>query len=288
VRKILLLLGALAFPVQAGFVGNTAIMYPAAGGAFSPEDPTSATLIGWFDADDSGTIWTTSARTANVTSNLDPVGAWDDKSATSPDLSVSINNPNRPEYQTNVHNSKPGISFVAGDTNQLENLSYTLSLSGVSIFFVYEHVTQVDNGRLMVLHDGGTNDYDSPDSIMIQQTESWEGNLVRAYNDSALVVDSSTLSNTTVYLLQFDYQFTGSPAGEMFVDGTSTSTDTTGGPNATADPTEIYIGVGQEGGDVAWSTINILEILIYDAVVSGADQTDIETYIDDKWAIAGL
>jgi len=41
VRKILLLLGALAFPVQAGFVGNTAIMYPpAAAGGITIESKT--------------------------------------------------------------------------------------------------------------------------------------------------------------------------------------------------------------------------------------------------------
>ncbi len=265
------------------------------GGAFTPESPTSATLVGWFDADDSSTLWTTSARTTNVSSNLDPVGAWDDKSASSPSLSViQATTGARPEYQTSVQNSKPGVSFVAASGEWLEASGFTLSLDEVSVFMAYEHTAQEESGRLFVFHNtADSNDYSTEDGFIIQNTEPWEGNLIRQfhYSPAPLTVDSSARTNGTVYLLQTDYDFLGQST-EMFFDGTSQGTDTTGGVGTSADPNDMLFGGGIEGhfpGTAGLhSTIKILEVLIYDSVVSAADKASIESYFDTRWAIPGL
>lgn len=73
-----------------------------------------STLVGWYDASVIGTLWQDAARTTPVSANSDPVGAWDDQSASALHLTQGTAGA-KPTYKSADVNGKAGLSFDGGD-----------------------------------------------------------------------------------------------------------------------------------------------------------------------------
>jgi hypothetical protein len=112
---------------------------------FSPEDIDD--LFGWWDASDTGTVFTTSAG-ATPSGDTDPVGRWEDKSGNGNHL-IQATDDNRPVYDTVNQNSLPAILFSGAS----DNLARTFASTQAQPFSILLAFTLSSHGGVVNIWD---------------------------------------------------------------------------------------------------------------------------------------
>ena len=227
-----------------------------AGAAFSPTDISGLEL--WFDASDLSTI--TDAGGGRVSQ-------WDDKSGNGRDVAQSITN-RQPLKTLDGGFDSIFFDFAASVTDLLTSTSHTINIPNSTIYLVARVSGATGSLRTAISLDGN--------DLLVTQNAT--GNGLRYFQNSG--VDANIVRSLST-------KFWARCANEATVFGTiedddgNTDTDNSVGTLASVG-TIIFGHNATSGGGTGWLG-HIHEILVYNSVLSGADQSDVEAYIDGKW-----
>ena len=221
------------------------------------ESPPTAGLKLWLDASDSTTI-------TKDGSNL--VSAWNDKSGQLNHVTQATAT-NQPLWVDSVQNSKPIIRFD-GTNDLLYRATYTGGT--LSQDFTIFAVFKVPSSYIEYVYDGAGSsnrcylNYHNPNAIASTIPGAPAG------------LDATVVAGNWTY-------FTSVVNGSSSIlrqDGSQTDT----GDMGTGAMAGITIGA-RYGGIDSFANTDIAEILIYNSAISGANLTDVESYLATKWGI---
>lgn len=222
---------------------------------FTPSSITG--LLAWWDA---GTGVLNASDTAAV--NTDPIKTWQDQSGNSRDLQQTTAG-NRPVYNTSAFNS-PVIEFdelgpdflITTTTQPADTTPYTIFLLwaprvGVNNAAIVFNTNQAGVGAFF-LEDTGT------DTFFLNAGASAIGS---AYTPGSWAYSSLVYNGAS---------------SEHFKNGVSVGTGNPGSRNLAG----FCLGAYITGGDP--THMYVRECLIYNSVISGADLTNIHTYLASR------
>ncbi len=250
-----------------------------AGGAapFSPSDISG--LVLWLQGD--GTLWQDSARTTPVTTDADPVGAWDDASGGGRHV-IQATSGSRPTWQTNEINSEPVVRGDGSDDSLSgSDTGMPSGTSNRSAFLVIRPSANPASGVSNIILWWGSNstnegmgwsyvkDSVDGDKLKLRQF-SWGG-----ANVGGEVGDI----NGVTKLLSGIWNGTN---GIVRVNGVQTESAAQS-QNTTLSGT-MYV-FREPSGFTQRFAGDIAEIVVYDSALTGGDLTNIETYLMDKYGL---
>jgi hypothetical protein len=228
---------------------------------FTPPDISN--LWGWWDASDTGTIADTGGQ----------VTQWDDKSGNNRDLttgaSAAVVTGTRSQNSLNV------IDFNVGQLAASANVGIP---DPVTMFVVYVQDTTPGSPfiRSIVYAKGAGGEAGL-------RTTSTAPELVQQVGGTVVLTGSAITNGTwTMLSAKSDPGGAGSTL-TLRVDGSLVDTDTGTGGFASSSTT-LRIG-NYDGGSNRTLDGAVAEVIIYNAVLSAGDITDVETYLNDKWGI---
>jgi hypothetical protein len=233
----------------------------AGGGApFSPAD--IAGLMLWVKAD--GTLWQDDMRTTPVTSDSDPVGAWDDESGLGSHL-LQATGTKRPLYKTGVQNSLPAVRFDLAD-----DFLRTTANPGAQPIHIFA-ACKGQNTANTAMWDG-----DSGSRCMLGRDAGQAGQ-IQLYNGSAWAGGSHTAGTFSLY-----EALSNGSSSSIYVNASAVATGLNPGTSGLTSGFTLG-GIYAGGGG---SLVDCGELLIYQgADVSGADLTNLRDYLNDRWAM---
>jgi hypothetical protein len=217
-------------------------------GGFNPSDISG--LIGWWDPSDASTI----------TETTDPgfVEQLDDKSTAGRNLLQSLL-ADKPATGTRTQNGRNVLDFT---TAHLESAIFNQT-QPVTIFVVAQSDVI---GDAHLIGNGGTTPviYDGAGS-------QW-----RIF--AGTVLSSSTTPDTSAHVFSAVFNNTSSL---LRLDGTQIASGNANTKGWSNKPFTMGATPDNVWGWNGW----IGEVLFYDSVISGTDLTDVETYLNTKWAV---
>jgi hypothetical protein len=260
--------------------GYTVLGFGGGGPSFSPSD--LANLWGWYDSSVLSSLWQDDGRTTAVTSDGDPVGAWDDLSGNGRHALQSSAG-GKPTYKTTVGGNATSLSFDGGDwldatsndpdwapMTLIAVLQATSGDTGRPCCFVN---STVDNVYITLLLRGtpkGAGAFDARASG--SQSIDTDPN---EYDDDANHVligvsqgDSSASDDRELWVDGGDYQ-----QGIVSVDYSGISTDL------------MSIGRLSRATPASYWDRYLMEIIIYTQALSTANRQAVENYLITKWSI---
>ena len=245
--------------------------YRFAGAAFSPADIANLAL--WFDADDLSTLWQDDAHTTAVTSNDDPVGAWQSK-ATGAQYCIQATAGSKPTYKTGVAGS--GLAAVYGDGgDHLFNNAGSGFTSDryVSAFVVANNTAATTYGTVW-----STSKFDGNQQYIGCDRRSSPKRLYQITVTGTAVNIDLTSQDDTANFNQLSC-IRNDTSAQAWKNGTSqgTSTPTTGNTINNG----IRLFAANSAGFLL--TGHIAELIAYEAVLSTTDRQSVEAYLKAKW-----
>ena len=217
--------------------------------AFAPTDIAGCQL--WLDASDATTI---SIGTG--------VSQWNDKSGQGNNATQEVG-ANQPSYQTAIQN---GLNVVRFDgSNDVLNASSVTTGNNKTIFIAYKPISVTENER--VVFDSVT----TTQAILYKDETQKYSTAFGTLFTSATNIASSPQFNTILH---------SGASSEIKLNGSSIGTGNFG--------TNAFNGfrlAAARGTAALHMEMDVYEVIIYNSVLSGADQTSVETYLSTKWAI---
>lgn len=242
----------------------------------------------WLDGSDSSTMLQSSGGSP-VASNGDPIGVWRDKSGNSYHA-TQTDGTKKPTFRTNVKNGKSVVRFD-GTNDHLQLVGSTSFLKFLhnsnSTVFVAAKNSGAGNSMLLCSNNGtGSNTgfwfyYPGTTSFWPIATNGTTANVVYSLE--------SSITNTN-YNLMMAYTKAGDPTAServknynngSLLSGANTLTNAADSGNSGFD---VFVGSGSSVSNYPLNG-DILEILIYNQVLSTGDRQKIETYLNSKWSI---
>ena len=255
-----------------GLGGLSGLVYSAAGNGWLPTDIAGLKL--WIDFSDITTLYTDSAKTTPVTSDDDVIGAAEDKSGEGNDATQATT-ANKPLYKTGIQN---GLSAGLGDDTD-DFLGFPdLGIDGTQTLTVL-YVARIDyTGNVAnpwSLGNDNTNyqtirqRLDTGAKLRTEIQGEGYTSLTLGADDTwllyTMILNGTTLANVTTYV----------NASSENCSGTQTINITENNLNTL---------FARERGERSMLGY-IGELLIYNAVVSGGDLTNLQSWANTKWAV---
>jgi hypothetical protein len=223
--------------------------------AFSPTDIAGLKL--WIDFSDITTLYTDSAKTTPVTADGDVIGAAEDKSGNGND-GTQATTAKKFTYKTGIKNSLSAALVGADSDNMITPLTQAQPFT---IYAVIYPTTANNNANYV--HST------SPLSICRVASVS----TIMLYCGAVLTLSVSDPRNLWHVL-------TSIPNGASSSVRQNAGTPATGNAGASG-MTNISLSYNSANAFVGyWS-----EILIYNSIISGADDTNVLTYLNAKWTV---
>ena len=236
--------------------------------AFSPADIANLAL--WFDANDISTLWQDDAHTTAVTTNNDPVGAWQNK-ASGGWYVIQVNTSQKPTYKTGVQNSLPGVRGDGGDALRYASPGFT-SDRYVSVFAVVNSEVS----------DGGpfwTTANISNTSKLLFWCSRGAGKPLADVVISGSTVSISLISQDDTATFRQITMIRNDTSAEAWKNGTSQGTSTPSTGNTINNSCRLF--TNSNGANPL--TGHICELIAYEAVLSTTDRQAVEAYLKAKW-----
>jgi len=240
---------------------------------FSPDDLSD--LLLWVKSD-AGLFQVSGCTTAAV-SDTDPVGCWEDQSSNGNHI-IQATASKRPQLKLAIQNSMDVIRFDGTD-DALTDAS--VALGGDFTVFVVFFASA--NGMIMEHSaNGGT----MPGQFFFTTT----GDTIHVFRvvntaESGKNLSASWGSDSTWRIVT--HKMDGTHANhELYIDGveqvlTNGSKTTDPGTSVITDELNLF----SRSESSLFLTGDVAEFLVYDATLSSGDQTDVETYLNDRFAI---
>lgn len=236
---------------------------------FSPSD--IANLRFWLKAD--GTLWQDSARTTPVTSDADPVGAWDDESGNSFHV-IQATAGSRPTYKTNIQNGMAVVRFDG--TDDVLRGSHSAVWNTGADHTIFTAIKAKVPGGGQIVTDCAT------DSGLDRRGWQFASSSALIFRDG---VGGGNVGNTNITDGVW-FVFTGIINGansRVYVDGANVATGTMS-TDTTASSSPIAVGsryVSPSAGQFLNSDIG--EMIIYNGALSDTDRESVESYLRTRW-----
>lgn len=229
-----------------------------AGGPFSPADVSG--LLLWLDATDLTTLWQEAARSNQVTTDGQEVGAWDDKSGQGNHWTQATDT-RLPLYKENFNTSYPGLLFDGSNDFLAGSMSETAD--DWTIFAVCiaagtgGYIIDWRTGRFIFGHSGGS----------------------LSFYDGAWSEGDATPSSPSVCTFLADA-----------TDSTSATIDINRVETVAADYTQKVLGNDQAIGAKYNGSTNpwdgyIASILVYNGILASGDIASVEDYLAARYGI---
>ena len=232
--------------------------------------PTSGLAV-WLKADAVGGV-----AGANVYT-------WYDQSPNG-NNAVQYTGGSQPQLVYNAINGHPAVQFNGGgwwlyvpDNSSIE------PATGLTMFAVFQ---QNDGGGFEKLIDKPYRNAGWSYPYIAYEMDSASGSSTQP--DTAFVTSGGNLGVQTGFAIApgtptiLSSKYDGSSVG-LYANGNFTTEGSLTGSITYADPTALYIGVRENGGE--WFNGYISEILIYNQALSDADQESVEIYLSQKYGL---
>ncbi len=204
----------------------------------------------------------------------DAVTTWSDSSGNGYDATQSVAG-QKPLYKTAIQNSLPAVRFDA--TNDVLKTQADATLKPFSVFAVIK-VADLSAVRTLIGSWNGANDTTATGGISIDLSTTYKTRVLKA---EIAVVGTSTATPTTATLLigvtydgSGNYAFYKNGVGDG--SGTNDQTFTAG--------RKILIGAVRPDGTAPFNG-DAFEIVVYDSVLDSTQRGNVQTYLNDKWAV---
>lgn len=221
--------------------------------SFSPSSISGLQL--WLKADEG--CFKDAAKTQPCVSDSDAIWTWADQSGNGNDC---VKSTLTPFYKVNIQNGRPGVLF---GSNRWFTLTSSLTPSTVTCLAVVRATGTTGNRGIIGGGDGSLAWQVDPTTNVIS---------VRS-QPSSIIGTSNTGIGTSTSLIAFTYsspdlalRLNGSPDGVASVASTFEIT--------------FYVGKGS-----AVMVGYIMELLVYDTVVSPTNLGLLESYLNDRWGV---
>jgi hypothetical protein len=243
-------------------------------GYFRPTQIANCTL--WLDAAD----WAALAQNSNgmtaAAANNDPVGYWQDKSASAANATQTTN-ANRPILKTNAVLGRPAVEFNGSSTHLRSAVSFS---STHSLFFVANPRV----GKIGAMIGGNdTADWD----LVYGDASSFGNSKFAAYGNGRAVYGDGALSYGSFQVLSAVLSGGTLPGNlSMWKNGTggAVTTETAGvAPGATL-LANVWIGRTSAAASQGWDG-QIAEIIGYSRAVTTTERQTVERYLGWKWGV---
>jgi hypothetical protein len=263
--------------------------------AFSPS--SVAGLVGWYDASDLATLFQNSDGTGEVAGD-DPVGYWGDKSGEGNHALQSVNN-NRPLLRTDQWNGKPVADFDGSDDMLLTGVDFDFETTKEVTICVVANVASGDGNFVALKRNNGDDyltglatDYGLYSGTAMAITFGiGSGSSQSDYADRWATVSEASTPFVAAWRIKpstatLSIRVNGA---EESINAGSGSMQTAGFLSGGSGLHRAFIGARGWAADndpTRWHGGKIAEVLIYNASVSDAAMTQIETYLAAKWGLA--
>lgn len=268
--------------------GGTGALVASTATIFSePFDPAAiAGMSLWLDADDITTLYQDSAKTTQVTSSLDPVGCWADKSTNGWDF-IQSDAAKKPTYVTYQMNNKSvikadGTEVLANAPNT--NWTFLHDNTASTVFIVY----RVDAGGADEKIIFGTADAVSTEiGVKIYTKENTTGCGIWYRNGTSSTWQHNSkfpVDTPSLVSIQHDPYRTGNDFelhNNMQLVNSYSSTSYTPSSSAPTYPAGLF-GPGTDVGEFVGG---IAEVIVYDSYLSESDRDFVATYLSRKWRL---
>ena len=247
---------------------------------FSPDDIASLKI--WLEGD-TGTYQTRNALSTAASADGDPVGSWDNQVAGQNDA-FTMDNTYRPALKTGVNgiNSLPAIQFD-GTTDKFSHhtaggIEFDPGATGLTVFAVLKTAGSVP-ANSTIAASGGAGGTSSIRWALAAGSDASQG---RGWGGAAAGTNllTWTLSTSTTYLLvwkkdtaEWTFRKNGAASGAAIADA-----------SMPGNPFELVIGSESTAGAYHFNGL-LAALLIYAEPLSAGDITDVEGYLNDKYAV---
>lgn len=236
---------------------------------YNPLTATGSTCILWLDASDPSTLYSDAAGTTLASVN-GTVGYWRDKSSSGFNCTQTTL-AYRPTYVAAAKNSRSILSFN-GLTNFLNMPQFTAV--PLTIFFVAQGTVFLQNTFFLSLGSAG-------DSIMMRMLNSPQFYGVDGNEINKIYSIATTNADTNWHLWTLTVSST---TLTFYFDGTLVGTSSWSNGSGYTFATNTIASWNQQVGSKA-TTLRIPEILFYSAVLGTTQQQQVESYLNEKWAL---
>jgi hypothetical protein len=241
-------------------------------------DPTSLPgCIVWLDAQDTSTLFQTSAGSGSVTSTGDSVGLWQDK-AVSGGINRDFSNAvagDRPIYISNSFHNKPAVRFSKDISSSCGLFStFTQTYSSASIFVVAAP-TSSSNSRVIYSHIDSLN-----------STTEWLYPLIQYNNTFASYYNGGWLTTSKIFELSgFDVSYSTIDEQNYNQLGFRGRTNNSRGRMLSDSPiTKHALGNRADSQNAANAFDgDISEVIIYKKALSPQEHIEVQRYLAKKW-----
>jgi prepilin-type N-terminal cleavage/methylation domain-containing protein len=222
-------------------------------------------------------VWieTVSEKSFDVSESSDgaKISKWNDInpiSATANNYSQS-NDANKPNYVENFSNGLPGVYFNRLEGDSLQGLiNSSLSIAGISCFFVYNSTGTPIGGSIVSIADNAT---PTQNSMYIQSggTDVYQFDYIFT-PDFKLTTNSTRIMSNIVNL---------SGVGQIYENG---FLKVTGNINANVFYPNPILIIGKRVDNIYFNG-NIGELIIFNQILKDEDRKLVEKYLGKKWGI---
>ena len=242
-------------------------LFPAPAPTFAPT--LLADLWAWYDASDISSLYQDSGRTTPVVTDGDPVGAASDKSGNARHMLQAGASTLKPTYTTNVQNGLPSFSFDGGD--YLDTVA-TVNSFPLTIVGVARTSATIGTTRGLVSSRNsttfGTRQYIQSTNTLIAQIDT----------PTKTIVSAASVAADTTFLF-------ASRFGTTLISQTlnATTEDDTHAAAATANI--VSLGRLNVNSTASLANGHLLEVVIYNRALTADELTQVQTYLNTKWAV---
>lgn len=237
------------------------------GGGSAPFSPLSIPgLALWLDASDSATLFQDSAGTTPATADNDVVGRMNDKSGGGRHFTQATT-PNKPILKLATKSGRSVLRFDGTDDYLQSSVTNILNLASVVTLLAVAYPTSISVKAIF--------------SQIGSSAVAYTNNASFAFEGGAILFSDSTAAPLNTWRV-FGVQRAGANAGEtrLYVNGVQND-------NGVAFPnrdTTYESQLGANGGVIPWAG-DIAEALVYHAVLSSDELTQVNAYLNAKWGV---
>lgn len=233
--------------------------------------PIIPSLNRWYDASDISTLWQNADRNIAVSSDNDPIGAWDDKSGNNNHLTQSTST-SRPTYKATMHNSMGGVQFITDFLTGSTTIGG--SEAGYSIYIAAQLSGYQDWSAIWA--DGIANSWGNGGVGFVFDNSVGQINFfINDYTANRILYGSTPVSGAFGVLCGV-YNKTNL---EGYISTVSQGTDAYTG-NLTTEDSNVYLGGYNGAGEY---DIDILEVIVAEEGHSSSKVSEIVNYLETKW-----
>lgn len=242
-------------------------------GAVAAYTPASApSLAGWWKADDVSTLWTDSARTTQVAADGDRVGAWDDKSGNARHA-LQATAGDRGTYKTGIQNGKAVVRFDGVSDFLAAAYAYSGTVLTVAIAAVRR--SAVSQTSAVTLYKASEiHDYDTVTQAIVFYENT--GTIIQSYRNGSKS-QATHPGNATAYQATSIFDATNNT---MRLDGAA---QTPVGSTGSFGYDNMILAARRDFAPGVFGEIDICELVICEAALSGTDLTNLEDYLTTEW-----